>query len=99
MFIVLFLAGCVASAALLPWVGRDFFPSVDAGQIKLHLRAKTGTRIEETARLCDQVETLIRSVIPADELATILDNIGLPAAAPISRTTTPVPWDRPTRTS
>jgi multidrug efflux pump subunit AcrB len=80
MFIVLFLAGCVASAALLPWVGRDFFPSVDAGQIKLHLRAKTGTRIEETARLCDQVETLIRSVIPADELATILDNIGLPGS-------------------
>jgi len=80
MFVMLFLAGCIASAALLPWVGRDFFPSVDAGQIKLHLRAKTGTRIEETARLCDQVETLIRSVIPADELATILDNIGLPGS-------------------
>ena len=80
LFIVIFLAGCVGSAALLPWVGRDFFPSVDAGQIKLHLRAKTGTRIEETARLCDQVETLIRSVIPAAELVTILDNIGLPSS-------------------
>ena len=80
MFIALFLAGCIASAALLPWIGRDFFPSVDAGQIKLHVRAKTGTRIEETARLADQVETLIRSVIPAEELRTILDNIGLPSS-------------------
>ena len=80
MFIALFLAGCIASAALLPWIGRDFFPSVDAGEIKLHVRAKTGTRIEETARLADQVETLIRSVIPAEELRTILDNIGLPSS-------------------
>ena len=73
-------AGCIASAALLPFVGRDFFPSVDAGQFKLHLRAKTGTRIEETARLCDLVEAEIRAVIPAGELATIIDNIGLPAS-------------------
>jgi multidrug efflux pump subunit AcrB len=77
-FIAMFLAGCVASAALLPWVGRDFFPTVDAGQFKLHLRAKTGTRIEETARLCDLVETEIRRIIPPGEVATILDNIGLP---------------------
>ncbi len=77
-FIVVFLAGCVASAGLLPWVGRDFFPTVDAGQFKLHLRAKTGTRIEETARICDLVETEMRKIIPAGELATILDNIGLP---------------------
>ena len=80
VFIALFLAGCVASAVLLPFVGRDFFPSVDAGQFKLHVRAKTGTRIEETARLCDLVETDIRTMIPANELETILDNIGLPAS-------------------
>ena len=80
LFIGAVLAGCIVSAALVPWVGRDFFPAVDAGQFKLHLRAKTGTRIEETARICDLVETTIRSVIPAAELETILDNIGLPAS-------------------
>jgi multidrug efflux pump subunit AcrB len=79
-FILLFLMGCVGSAGLLPWVGRDFFPSVDAGQFKLHVRAKTGTRIEESARLCDLVETEIRKVIPPRELDTILDNIGLPSS-------------------
>jgi multidrug efflux pump subunit AcrB len=77
-FIIVFLIGCVLSGGLLPWVGRDFFPTVDAGQFKLHLRAKTGTRIEETARLCDQVETEMRKIIPAAEVATIIDNIGLP---------------------
>ena len=77
-FMVLFLAACIASGGLLPFVGRDFFPTVDAGQFKLHVRAKTGTRIEETARLCDLVESEIRSVIPAGELDTIIDNIGLP---------------------
>jgi multidrug efflux pump subunit AcrB len=80
LFISLFLFGCVASAALLPFVGRDFFPSVDAGQFKLHVRAKTGTRIEETARLCDLVEEHIRTLIPAAELESILDNIGLPTS-------------------
>ncbi|MBX9964928.1 MAG: efflux RND transporter permease subunit [Burkholderiales bacterium] len=77
-FIIVFLAGCVLSMALLPWVGRDFFPSVDAGQFKLHVRAKTGTRIEEMARLCDLVEIEIRKLIPEKDVATILDNIGLP---------------------
>ena len=77
-FMILFLAACIGSAGLLPFVGRDFFPSVDAGQFKLHVRAKTGTRIEETARLCDLVESEIRRIIPAGELATIIDNIGLP---------------------
>jgi multidrug efflux pump subunit AcrB len=71
-------AGILISAALLPWVGRDFFPSVDGGQLKLHVRAKTGTRIEETARLCDLIEAKIREMIPAAELASILDNIGMP---------------------
>jgi CzcA family heavy metal efflux pump len=77
-FVTLFLAGCVLSMALLPWVGRDFFPAVDAGQFKLHARAKTGTRIEEMARICDLIEIEIRKVIPPAEVATILDNIGLP---------------------
>lgn len=80
LFLVLFAAGCVASVVLMPWLGRDFFPSVDAGQFKLHLRAKTGMRIEETARLCDLVEAEIRRMIPRDELDTIIDNIGLPSS-------------------
>ena len=73
-----FLAFCVFSCALYPVLGRDFFPSVDAGTIRLHMRAPTGTRIEETARLADQVEAAIRELIPADELETILDNLGVP---------------------
>jgi len=77
-FAVLFLAACVGSFALLPWVGQDFFPAVDAGQFKLHLRAPTGTRIEETAALCDRVEAAIRADIPQNELASVIDNIGLP---------------------
>jgi len=77
-FSAIFLAGCVASLGLLPWVGQDFFPSVDSGQFKLHLRAPTGTRIEETAMLCDRVEQELRSVIPAREIASVIDNIGLP---------------------
>jgi CzcA family heavy metal efflux pump len=63
---------------LYPWLGQDFFPSVDGGQFKLHVRARTGTRIEDTARLCDQVENVIRGEIPKSELGTIIDNIGLP---------------------
>ncbi len=78
-FLVVFLLGCVGSVVfLVPWLGRDFFPSVDAGQFKLHVRARTGTRIEETARLCDLVEQSIRQEIPPTEIATVIDNIGLP---------------------
>ncbi len=74
-----FVIVCVASFALLePWLGRDFFPKVDAGQIKLHLRARAGTRIEETADLCDRVEGFIRGEIPPTEISSIIDNIGLP---------------------
>ena len=62
----------------MPGLGQDFFPSVDAGQIKLHVRAFTGARIDETATLCDRVEATIREVIPAKEIATIVDNIGVP---------------------
>ncbi|NBU88534.1 MAG: efflux RND transporter permease subunit, partial [Betaproteobacteria bacterium] len=69
---------CVASCGLYAALGRDFFPSVDAGQIRLHLRAATGTRIEETARLADRVEAVIREMVPPGELETILDNIGVP---------------------
>ncbi len=78
VFVVCFLACCVLSFALIPFVGEDFFPSVDSGEFIFHLRAPTGTRIEDTAALCDRVETEIRREIPADELGTILDNIGLP---------------------
>ena len=83
-FAGLFLLAMAATALLafplgpLPGLGQDFFPSVDAGQLKLHLRASTGTRIEETAVLCDAVEKTIRDVIPAAELANIVDNLGLP---------------------
>ena len=69
---------CLLSCVLFPLLGRDFFPSVDAGQIRLHLRAPTGTRIEETARLADAVEAAIRDIIPRDQLETVLDNLGVP---------------------
>ncbi len=78
LFTICFFAACLASFALFPWLGQNFFPSVDSGQFKLHIRAQTGTRIEETARLCDLVERSIREEIPKDELTNILDNIGLP---------------------
>ena len=78
LFLVCFLAGCALSFALVPLVGQDFFPSVDSGEFSFHLRAPTGTRIEETAALCDRVENDIRSQIPPNELVTIIDNIGLP---------------------
>jgi multidrug efflux pump subunit AcrB len=72
------LGGAAASFLLIPWIGQDFFPKVDSGQFTLHLRAPTGTRIEETARLCDHVESSIREEIPAREVTSIIDNIGLP---------------------
>ncbi len=68
----------LSMVVLYPWLGQDFFPSVDGGQFKLHVRAHTGTRIEDTARLCDQIEQVIRGEIPKSELSTIIDNIGLP---------------------
>ena len=73
-----FLGLCLAALGLAPWLGQDFFPATDSGQFILHMRARTGTRIEETARLADVVEEAIRREIPAAELDTILDNIGLP---------------------
>ena len=75
---VLFGAFWVSALVLLPFVGQDFFPQVDAGQFRLHVRAPAGTRIEETEKLFSQVENAIRQLIPAEELEIILDNIGLP---------------------
>lgn len=79
-FVIGFLGFVLISFALVPWLGRNFFPAVDAGQIKLHIRAQTGTRIEETARLCDEIERQIRKEIPASEIKNIVDNIGLPVS-------------------
>jgi multidrug efflux pump subunit AcrB len=78
VFVPVFLALCAASFLLIPWLGRDFFPITDAGQFNLHFRAKTGTRIEETARLGDLIETSMREVVPSSDLASIIDNIGVP---------------------
>jgi multidrug efflux pump subunit AcrB len=79
LFLVAFLLFAVASVLLLtPWLGQDFFPAVDAGQFKIHVRARTGTRIEETAALCDHIDQTIREHIPSGEIVTIVDNIGLP---------------------
>jgi multidrug efflux pump subunit AcrB len=78
IFLIGFMAAVVLSFGLAPFLGRNFFPSVDAGQIKLHIRAQTGTRIEETARLCDEVERAVRARIPVAQLDNIVDNIGLP---------------------
>jgi len=78
-FLILFTVFSIGSVVLLtPPLGQDFFPNVDAGQFKIHVRARTGTRIEETALLCDHIDGTIREQIPAKELVTIVDNIGLP---------------------
>ena len=78
VFLILFLLFAVGSLGLAPFLGQDFFPSVDSGQFKIHVRAATGTRIEETAALCDHIDSTIRENIPAKEVVTIVDNIGLP---------------------
>jgi len=78
-FLIAFFAACLGSLAILtPWLGQDFFPGVDSGTFKLHVRAPTGMRIEETANLCDLVEQSIRRQIPAGEVQSVIDNIGLP---------------------
>jgi multidrug efflux pump subunit AcrB len=79
VFLIAFFAASLGSLVILiPWLGRDFFPSVDSGTFKLHMRAPTGMRIEETANLCDLVEQSIRRQIPASEVQSVIDNIGLP---------------------
>ena len=77
-FAAVFLAFCAGSCLLVPTLGQDFFPSVDAGTFRLHVRVRSGTRIEETAKAIDEIEAAIRREIPAEELHGILDNIGLP---------------------
>jgi CzcA family heavy metal efflux pump len=79
-FIGGFLTVVVMSFGLSPWLGQNFFPAVDAGQIKLHVRAQTGSRIEETARLCDEIERRIHQLIPPRDLGGVVDNIGLPVS-------------------
>jgi multidrug efflux pump subunit AcrB len=79
VFLIVFLLFSVGSVAILTrFLGEDFFPSVDAGQFKIHVRGRTGTRIEETAALCDHIDATIRERIPASEIVSIVDNIGLP---------------------
>ncbi len=79
IFIAGFLAACAISMLVIyPWLGQDFFPQADAGQFKLHVRAHTGTRIEDTAALCDRIDGTIRETIPQQELGSIIDNIGVP---------------------
>ena len=77
-FIAGFLACVVLSFGLWPFLGENFFPTVDSGQILMHVRAQPGTRIEETARLFDLIEQTVRRTIPPDQLDNIVDNIGLP---------------------
>jgi multidrug efflux pump subunit AcrB len=78
-FLIAFFAACLGSLALIvPWLGQDFFPTIDSGSFNLHLRAPTGTRIEETARLCDLVERSIKQQLPQGEISNVIDNIGLP---------------------
>jgi multidrug efflux pump subunit AcrB len=78
LFIPGFLGLCVAGFLLVPWLGQDFFPDTDSGQFILHVRGRTGLRIEESARLFDLVEDSIRQIVPEKEMASVLDNIGLP---------------------
>ena len=77
-FVIFFLAAVVASFVLVPYLGENFFPTVESAQIRLHVRAPTGTRIEETAKLIDQVDDEVRKTIPPDAIKSIVDNIGMP---------------------
>ena len=77
-FTLAFMVIGATAFLLLPWLGSDFFPTVDAGQVRLHLRARSGTRLEETARLCDAVEARISQIIPPQDLDSLIDNIGVP---------------------
>src|ERR1700722_11359339 len=78
VFVIVFLAFCLLSLGLFFFLGEDFFPQVDAGLLRLHVRGRPGLRVEETARLCDQIEATLRAEVPKGQLQTILDNIGLP---------------------
>jgi multidrug efflux pump subunit AcrB len=79
LFAILFLAFCAGTGLLVPHLGQNFFPAVDAGQFRLHVRAPSGTRIEETTRLVDRIDAVIREEIPDREISGIMDNIGFPS--------------------
>jgi multidrug efflux pump subunit AcrB len=79
-FIAVFLGAALASMLIYPFLGRNFFPDVDAGQIKLHIRGQTGLRVEDTAALVDHIEAAMREVIPQNEIESMVDNIGLPVS-------------------
>jgi CzcA family heavy metal efflux pump len=79
-FIPAFLCCVLASLLLIPWLGSNFFPAVDSGQIKLHVRGHAGLRVEETARLCDDVGLVVRKIIPGREIASLVNNVGLPVS-------------------
>ncbi len=80
VLLIFLIFSVVSVLLLLPWLGSNFFPNVDAGQIKLHVRAPTGTRVEETARLCNQISDALKNIIPANEIDTVVENIGLPVS-------------------
>jgi multidrug efflux pump subunit AcrB len=80
VFVTCFLAFVFGSFALTPYLGRDFFPTVDAGQILMHARTRVGTRVEDTAEQFADIEKAIRQIIPPKDLGTVVDNIGLPAS-------------------
>ncbi|HTT03909.1 MAG TPA: efflux RND transporter permease subunit [Steroidobacteraceae bacterium] len=81
VFMTVFLAAALVSLLIYPLLGRNFFPEVDSGQIKLHVRAPTGLRVEDTAALIDHVEAAVRQVIPERDIASVVDNIGLPVSS------------------
>jgi CzcA family heavy metal efflux pump len=78
LFALCFLLFCVLSLGWYFFLGENFFPSVDAGQMRLHVRARAGLRVEETARLCDEIEAYLKEHIPKEEFVNVLDNIGIP---------------------
>ena len=81
VFIPAFLLAAAASLLIYPELGRNFFPDVDAGRIKLHVRGPTGMRVEDTAALVDRIEAALRQVIPPAEIASVVDNVGLPVSS------------------
>jgi multidrug efflux pump subunit AcrB len=81
VFVIGFMGAVLASFALAPFLGRDFFPAVDGGQVLMHVRVPVGTRVEETAQRFARIEDAVRRVIPSEEIATLVDNIGLPPSS------------------
>ncbi|MEZ0232093.1 MAG: efflux RND transporter permease subunit [Methylophilaceae bacterium] len=81
LFVIVFLGFIVLSTALIPFLGRNFFPAVDGGQILMHARVPVGTRLEDTSAKFAAIQQTIRRVIPAEEIVTMVDNIGLPSSS------------------